>query len=147
MIEGFSLGNYLILVEYTGRLFREGKAVISSELAGIFERLGCSADHWQTRLQKLAAGGVLGRSFAVSRGRFWEVTQRSERAPRGWAQAGRVGSSRCLEGWIPSLSLLRDCSRNSTTRDQLTEKLARVGQSYRKISKTGLCGGSLAIRF
>ena len=30
MIEGFSLGNYLLLVEYTGRLLREGKAVISA---------------------------------------------------------------------------------------------------------------------
>ncbi len=29
MIEGFSLGNYVLLVEYTGRLFRAGKAVIS----------------------------------------------------------------------------------------------------------------------
>ena len=28
------------LVEYTGRLFRQGKASISAELAGIFERLG-----------------------------------------------------------------------------------------------------------
>ena len=26
MIEGFSLGSYLMLVDYTGRLFREGKA-------------------------------------------------------------------------------------------------------------------------
>jgi hypothetical protein len=31
MLEGFSLGNYLLLVDYTGRLFREGKAVISAE--------------------------------------------------------------------------------------------------------------------
>ena len=29
MIEGFSLGNYLLLVEYTGRVFRANKAVIS----------------------------------------------------------------------------------------------------------------------
>ena len=29
MIEGFSLGNYLLLVDYTGRLFREGKATIA----------------------------------------------------------------------------------------------------------------------
>ena len=57
MIEGFSLGNYLILVEYTGRLFREGKAVISSELAVIFERLGCSADNWQARLQSWPRAG------------------------------------------------------------------------------------------
>ena len=33
MLEGFSLGNYLLLVDYTGRLFREGKAVISAESA------------------------------------------------------------------------------------------------------------------
>jgi hypothetical protein len=44
MIQGFSFGNYLLLVDYTTRLFREGKAAISRELAGIFERTGCSAD-------------------------------------------------------------------------------------------------------
>ncbi len=47
MLEGFSLGNYLLLVEYTGRLFREGKAVISGELAGVFERLGSKAENAQ----------------------------------------------------------------------------------------------------
>ena len=31
MVEGFSLGNYLLLLEYTGRLFREGEAVVSAE--------------------------------------------------------------------------------------------------------------------
>jgi len=30
MLEGFSLGNDLLLVDYTGRLFREGKAVSSA---------------------------------------------------------------------------------------------------------------------
>src|SRR5437868_3256791 len=33
MIEGFSLSNYLLLVDYTGRLFRERKAAISREVA------------------------------------------------------------------------------------------------------------------
>ena len=69
MIEGFSLGNYLLLVEYTGRMFREGKAAISSELAGVIERLGSNAENWQGRLQKLAAGRLLGRCFAASRAR------------------------------------------------------------------------------
>src|SRR5208283_1235889 len=46
MLEGFSLGNYVLLVEYTRRLFREGKAVISGELAGVFERLGSNAENW-----------------------------------------------------------------------------------------------------
>jgi len=75
-IEGFSLGNYVLLVEYTGRLFREGKAVISGELAGVFERLGSNAENWQARLRKLAAGRLLGRFFAASRARLREVAER-----------------------------------------------------------------------
>ena len=76
MIEGFSLGNYLLLVKYTGRLFRAVKAVISGELAGVFERLGSNAENWQARLQKLAAGRLLGRFFAASRARLREVAAR-----------------------------------------------------------------------
>ena len=45
MPEGFSLGNYLLLVDYTGRLFRKGKAVISAELGAI--RSGWAAA-WRT---------------------------------------------------------------------------------------------------
>ena len=44
MLQGFSLGRYVQIVDYTGRLFRHGKATISAELAGIFERLGCSVE-------------------------------------------------------------------------------------------------------
>ena len=32
MLEGLALGSYLLLVDFTGRLFRDGKAVISAEL-------------------------------------------------------------------------------------------------------------------
>ena len=70
MLEGFTLGNYLLLVEYTGRMFREGKAQISSELAGLFERLGSSADCWQARMSKLSGGRLFGRFFASSRERL-----------------------------------------------------------------------------
>jgi hypothetical protein len=45
MVQGFSLESYVQHVDYTGRLFRQGKASISAELAGIFERLGCSAKY------------------------------------------------------------------------------------------------------
>jgi len=55
------LGNYLLLVDYTGRLFREGKAVISAEVAGILERLGSSAESWWSWLEKLSRGRLLGR--------------------------------------------------------------------------------------
>jgi len=68
MVEGLSLGSYLLLVDYTGRLFREGKTAISAELAGILARLGRSAEGWQARLEKLRGGRLLGRFFAASRG-------------------------------------------------------------------------------
>jgi len=70
MLEGFTLGNYLMLVEHTGRLLREGKASISTELAGIFERLGSSAEQWQVRLLKLSGGRLLGRFLSASRERL-----------------------------------------------------------------------------
>jgi hypothetical protein len=76
MLEGFSLGNYLVLVDYTGRLFREGKAAISAELAGILDRLGSSAENWESRLLQLAGGRLLGRFFAASRARLREVARR-----------------------------------------------------------------------
>jgi hypothetical protein len=75
MLEGFSLGNYLLLVDYTGRLFREGKAVLSAELSGILERLGSSAESWWSRIEKLSRGRLLGRFFAASRERLREVAR------------------------------------------------------------------------
>ena len=75
MIEGLSLGGYLLLVDYTGRLFRTGKAVISAELSHIFERLGSTADSWWSRLQKLSEGRLLGRYFAARRERLREVAR------------------------------------------------------------------------
>jgi hypothetical protein len=76
MIQGFSLGSYVQLIDYTGRLFRQGKASISAELAGIFERLGCSAQHWQNRMEKLRDGRLLGRFFATTRAKLREIAER-----------------------------------------------------------------------
>jgi hypothetical protein len=57
MLEGFSLGNDLLLVDYIGRLYREGKATISNEWAEILEWLGSSAESWQARLELLKHRG------------------------------------------------------------------------------------------
>ena len=76
MLEGFSLGSYLLLVDFTGRLFRDGEAVISTELTSILERVGSSAERWQARLEKLKGGRLLGRFFAATRGRLREVAAR-----------------------------------------------------------------------
>ncbi len=76
MFVGFSLGSYLLLADYTGRLFRQGKTAISADLAGIFERLGSSAKGWQLRQEKLRKGQLFGRFFAASRARLADVAQR-----------------------------------------------------------------------
>jgi hypothetical protein len=76
MVGGSSLGNYLLLVDYTGRLFRDGKAAISSAVAEVLDRLGSSAETSQARLEKLSMGRLFGRFFAASRKRLREVAER-----------------------------------------------------------------------
>jgi hypothetical protein len=73
MFEGFSLGSYLLLVDYSGRVLREGKAAISAELTGIFARIGADAAGWRARLEKLTKGRLFGRFFAATRDRLREV--------------------------------------------------------------------------
>jgi len=76
MLEGFSPRSYLLLVDYSGRLFRESKAVISREVAEIFERIGTTAETWRARLEKLKEGRLLGRFLAASRQRLRQVAER-----------------------------------------------------------------------
>ena len=61
---------FILPVDDRGRIVRDGKAAISAELAGIFDRLGSSAESWRTRLEKLRAGRLFGRFFAASRDRL-----------------------------------------------------------------------------
>jgi hypothetical protein len=77
MLEGFSLGSYLLLVDYTGRLFRDGKAVITAELTNILNRLGSTAESWQSGLEKLE-GRPAARPFLRRRSR---APARSRRTP------------------------------------------------------------------
>ena len=64
------------MVDYTGRLYREGKAAISAKLAGIFDRLGSRAENWQARMEKLRKGRLYGRFFAASREKLREMAER-----------------------------------------------------------------------
>src|SRR5271156_2659030 len=66
-------GESLELVEYMGRLIRQGKASISEELAGIFERLGLSAHRWQNGMERLRGDRLVGRFFAASRAKLREI--------------------------------------------------------------------------
>ena len=76
MVPGFTLGNYLLLVDYTGRLLRDGKASVNSELASILDRIGSSAEAWQARVARLRGGRLLGRFIAGSREAMQRAAER-----------------------------------------------------------------------
>ncbi len=69
LLEGFSLGSYLQLVDWTSRLFREGKARVSDEVAPILDRLDTTGEMWQETMKRLfaKAGKTLGVAFAFHR--------------------------------------------------------------------------------
>ena len=73
MRSGFTLGQYVMLVEYTGRMLRDGKAAISAEVADVFARLGCTPETWGVRMSKLAGGRLLGRCLAATRDKLREL--------------------------------------------------------------------------
>ena len=73
MRSGFTLGQYVMLVEYTGRMLRDGKASISAEVADVFARLGCTPETWGVRMSKLAGGRLLGRFLAATRDKLREL--------------------------------------------------------------------------
>jgi len=76
MLPGFALGSYLLLVDHTARLFREGKAALAREVSEILDRLGSNGASWQARLERLRKGRLLGRFLASSRQRLREVAER-----------------------------------------------------------------------
>jgi hypothetical protein len=51
-------------------------ASIIAGLAGIFERLGCNAQSWQRRMEKLRDGRLLGRFFATTRAKLRGIAER-----------------------------------------------------------------------
>ena len=76
MVEGFSLGNFLLPVDDSARLFREGKAALWREVSEILDRLGSSAEHRDSRLTKLRQRRLLGRFFATTRQGLQDVAER-----------------------------------------------------------------------
>ena len=63
MLESFSLGSYLLLVDFMGRVYRNGKARMSAGLKDVFERLGSSSEFWAERLKKMLSSRDLRGSF------------------------------------------------------------------------------------
>lgn len=66
IMEGFTLGNYLMLVDCSARVTREGKASIPTDVQSIFERLNIASDRWFERLKKLMTSTRLVGSFMAT---------------------------------------------------------------------------------
>jgi REP element-mobilizing transposase RayT len=76
MVGSFSLGSYVLLVEYTGRLFRQGKANISAGVKDVLERLGTSAEYWNHRIKRmLESRDLRGTFFAADASKVREHAQ------------------------------------------------------------------------
>ncbi|TVS13254.1 MAG: transposase [Planctomycetaceae bacterium] len=74
MLEGFSLGSYLLLVDYTSRLYRQGKARVSPEVASILDRLGTSDEVWgQRMLRMLEKPRLFGSYFSTDQQRLRQL--------------------------------------------------------------------------
>lgn len=77
MLEGFSLGSGLLLVDYIGRLCRQGKARLSREMASILERLETGAEVWWQRMRELfGKARLLGSYFSTDCQRLRDVACR-----------------------------------------------------------------------
>jgi hypothetical protein len=80
MLPGLSLPKYLLLLDHTARLFREGKATLDADVAPIFERLGTTAAIWEQQLtqlkEKFSCRKVMGRALATSRAVLLEAARR-----------------------------------------------------------------------
>jgi hypothetical protein len=74
MLDGLTLGHHLKPVDYTSRLLLAERAVISSEVTDIFDRLRTNSASGQARLKKLSEGRLFGRFFAASRETLRAVT-------------------------------------------------------------------------
>jgi len=55
-----------LLVDYTSRLVRDGKAAVTAEMESIFTRLGSSSESWGARMLKLSGARSLGRFMSAS---------------------------------------------------------------------------------
>ena len=53
MFLGFTLKSYLELVEWSSRIYRNGKARLSQEAVGLLDRLPIPAAAWATELRRM----------------------------------------------------------------------------------------------
>ena len=74
MLEGITLGGYLLLVDHTSRLYRQGKARLDRGVAEILDRLGTSEAIWHARIKRmLERSRPFGSFLSASRGKIRQI--------------------------------------------------------------------------
>jgi len=68
LLEGFSLGNYLLMLDETSRQLRPGKARVNPAADALLERLGTTRARWEATMERLFARPMAwGVAFAFDR--------------------------------------------------------------------------------
>ena len=74
LLDGFSLGSYLQLVDATSRLVRPGKARVSNDIASLLSRIGTSGEIWTQTLTKMfERERTFGVAFTFHRAKLHEA--------------------------------------------------------------------------
>jgi|688.fasta_scaffold00158_56 hypothetical protein len=76
IIDRITVGHYFLLVDLTGRYFREGKASIDGEAACIFERLEMTAEEWISQQERLSSHRTFGQYYSTSIKRLQKIAER-----------------------------------------------------------------------
>ena len=79
MLEGFSLGSYLLLLDETRRLARPGKAPLSNKVASMLARLGTSREVCTATLSKMFnRADTFGVAFTFHRDKLNELATKRD---------------------------------------------------------------------
>jgi REP element-mobilizing transposase RayT len=77
LLETFSLGSYMLLIDYTARIYRKGKARLNAGTKEIFDRIGSAAETFGDRVANMLRSTKLrGNCFAGRREQLEPVKQR-----------------------------------------------------------------------
>jgi hypothetical protein len=77
MLEGFSLASYLLLVDETSRILREGKASVNPQAAALLDRLGTSVETWESTMKKMTSRSLpRGVAFSFHREKLQQAAQK-----------------------------------------------------------------------
>lgn len=80
ILNTFSLGSYLMLLDYTGRLVRDGKARMDATVKDVFTRLKMNEEGWHQRLGRmLASASNLRGTFFSTGGNTIQIIVREKK--------------------------------------------------------------------